>query len=145
IGFAIPVNMAREVADQLSRSGKVTRGQLGVGIADQPAATSPAMQSEAPAGVIVTNVAAGSAAEKAGIKPGDVIVAVDGRRIVSAGQLRARVGLARPGASVNIELLRNGDRVEANAVLAPAQCNRGDRRRDSWFRLALFGIVGRCV
>jgi Do/DeqQ family serine protease len=122
IGFAIPVNMAREVADQLARFGKVTRGQLGVGVADHPAAMPLALQSGVPAGAMVTSVVPGSTVEKAGIKAGDVIVAIDGERIVSTGQLRTRIGLARPGTPLKIEVLRNGNRIEANAVLmAPAR------------------------
>jgi S1-C subfamily serine protease len=77
---------------------------------------------EVPAGAMVASVAAGSAAERAGVKPGDVILSVDGERIVSAGQLRSRIGLARPGTAVNIELLRDGNRIQAKAVLtSPAE------------------------
>jgi Do/DeqQ family serine protease len=121
IGFAIPANMAREVADQLSRSGKVTRGELGVSVADHPAAMPFALHSETPAGAMVTSVVAGSAAEKAGIKPRDVILAIDGARVLGAGQLRSHIGLARPGVPVKIDLLRDGNRIEAKAmVTAPA-------------------------
>lgn len=120
IGFAIPINMARDVADQLARFGKVTRGQLGVAIQDHPAAMPVAMQAEVPPGAMVTDVTRGSAAEKAGIRRGDVIVAVNGKPVVSAAQLRTRVGLVRAGETVEIELLRDGSRVKASAVVAQA-------------------------
>jgi len=107
IGFAIPSNMVREVAEQLARSGKVSRGQLGVSVQDHP-------------GAMVAEVALGSAAEKAGLRRGDVIVAINGRPIVSAGQLRARVGLIPVGQAVELEVLRDGNRVKLNARVATA-------------------------
>ena len=120
IGFAIPINMAREVADQLARFGKVARGQLGVSVEDHPAAMPVALQAETPPGAMVTGVAAGSAAEKAGIKRGDVIIAVDGKPIVSAAQLRTRVGLTPAGKAVAIDLLRDGNRVKTTIVVSSA-------------------------
>jgi Do/DeqQ family serine protease len=121
IGFAIPVNMAREVADQLARFGKVARGQLGVIIADHPAAMPVAAQAQTPPGAMVTSISPGSPAEKAGIRSGDVIVAIDGKSIFSAAQLRTRIGLMRVGAPVEITLLRDGSPVKANAVIGSAK------------------------
>jgi Do/DeqQ family serine protease len=121
VGFAIPINMAREVADQLARFGKVARGQLGVAIEDHPAAMSFAMQAHTPPGAMVTSVSHGSPAEKAGIHSGDVIIAIDGKQIFSAAQLRTRIGLMRVGAAVEIALLRNGSPVKANAVIGSAK------------------------
>jgi len=120
IGFAIPSNMVREVAEQLARSGKVSRGQLGVSVQDHPGAMPTAFQAENPPGAMVAEVALGSAAEKAGLRRGDVIVAINGRPIVSAGQLRARVGLIPVGQAVELEVLRDGNRVKLNARVATA-------------------------
>jgi Do/DeqQ family serine protease len=120
IGFAIPINMAREVADQLARFGKVARGQLGVAIEDHPAAMPVAMQAQTPPGAMVTSVTPASPADKAGIERGDVIVAFDGKPIFSAAQLRTRVGLIRVGTPVAIDLLRNGSPLKVNAATAPA-------------------------
>jgi len=120
IGFAIPANMAREVADQLARFGKVTRGQLGITIQDHPAAMPAALQTDTPFGAMVADVVQDSAAAKAGLRPGDVIIAVNGRPIVSAAQLRTRVGLVWLGETVELEFLRNGDRLKAGARIAEA-------------------------
>jgi Do/DeqQ family serine protease len=118
IGFAIPVNMAHEVANQLARFGKVARGQLGVAVQNHPAAMPVALQTETPPGAMVTDVTPGSAASKAGLQRADDIIAIDGKPVVSAAQPRIRVGLVRGGATVEIELLRNGERIKANAVIA---------------------------
>lgn len=120
IGFAIPINMAREIADQLSRYGKVARGQLGVAIADHPAAMPAASATAVAPGAMVTQVVAGSAADIAGLRPGDVIVAFNEHPVVSAAQLRTRVGLVRAGEPIDIELLRNGNRMRASAVVSGA-------------------------
>jgi len=110
IGFAIPVNMARAVADELIRFGKIVHGQLGVGVLDHPAAMPVALQAQGPSGAMITEVPAGSPAARAGLQRGDVIVAVDGKPVVSAAQLRARIGLMRPGRSAELVYLRGGRR-----------------------------------
>lgn len=120
IGFAIPANMAREVADQLARFGKITRGQLGVAVQDHPAAMPATLQAGIPPGAMVADVVQGSAAAKAGLRRGDVIIAVSGKPVVSAAQLRNRVGLVRLGETLEIEFLRNGTRLTANARIAEA-------------------------
>jgi Do/DeqQ family serine protease len=120
IGFAIPTNMARDVADQLLRFGQVKRGQLGVSIQDHPAHMPVALQAEMPPGAMVASVAPGSAADKAGLQRDDLIVAVNGRPIVSAAQLRTRVGLIRIGESVELDFLRDGKRVKVSARIGEA-------------------------
>lgn len=69
---------------------------------------------------MVTAVTRGSAAEKAGLQRGDVILAVNGKLVVSTAQLRTRVGLTRAGETVELEILRNGDRIKASAVVMPS-------------------------
>jgi Do/DeqQ family serine protease len=118
IGFAIPINMAREVADQIARFGKVTRGQLGISIEDHPAAMPAAAQATIPPGAMIIAVAANSAAAKAGLQRGDVIIAVNGKPIVSGAQLRTRLGLVPVGESVELDLLRNGANLKLSARIA---------------------------
>ena len=118
IGFAIPITMAQQIADQLARFGKVARGQLGMSIQDHPAGMPVAAQSGVQAGAMIADVAPGSPAEKAGLRRGDLIIAVNGNPIVNTAQLRARVGLVRVGQTVTLDFMRNGERLKVNATVA---------------------------
>ena len=102
--------MAREIADQLARYGKVERGRLGVTVEDHPAAAAAALQAEMLPGAMISDITPSSPAAKAGLKCGDVIVAINGKPVVSAAQMRTRVGLARVGETIEVEYLRSGSR-----------------------------------
>jgi serine protease DegQ len=122
IGFAIPTVIAREVADQLVRFGAVERGQLGVSVSDHLAEMPAGQQMEVTLGAMIASVVRGSGAERAGLRPGDIIVAINGRPIVSGSQLRALVGLVRPGGNVTLDVIRNGERTQMTAqVMAGAK------------------------
>jgi Do/DeqQ family serine protease len=117
IGFAIPVNMAKSIMSQILEFGKVRRGLLGVSISDFSADTAKAYGIDAKEGALVQEVVSGSAAEKAGIKVGDVIVAIDGQPVTNASSLRTTIGLKRSGDSVKIDILRDGKRSTVTANL----------------------------
>ncbi len=108
IGFAIPVNLARPVIDELRATGHVTRARLGVYIAAVDKATMQALGLKNRNGALVRQVENGSAADKAGIKPGDVIVSIDGAAIEHMHDLPLRVSRHKPGDKVPIGLIRNG-------------------------------------
>ena len=119
IGFAIPVNIAKSIMNQILQFGEVKRGLLGVSISDFNADSAKAFGVEGTAeGALVQEVADGSAAEKAGIEVGDVIVSVDGQSIKGASDLRNTVGLKRSGESVRIDLIRDGKRRQITAMLS---------------------------
>jgi Do/DeqQ family serine protease len=118
IGFAIPVNTARLVMRQLIQYGTVKRGQLGVSIyAVTPEVARPLGLRKA-AGGLVAQVIPGSPAERAGVRPGDVVTAVDGHSVKSNTDLRNAIGLLRVGDEVTIDLLRDGRPERRRAVLA---------------------------
>lgn len=119
IGFAIPVNMARAVMDQLIRHGEVHRGQLGVHIQDLTPDLATALGTDATAGAVVANVEPGSAAEKAGVKTGDVIVAVNGAAVRDASDLRNKIGLAQIGDVVVLAVRRGKETLSLRAALTP--------------------------
>lgn len=120
IGFAIPIAITRNVANQLIRFGRVTRSAIGIVASDHPADMPEALQGETPEGAMIRRVRSESPAARAGIEPGDVVLAVDGGRIASAAELRARVALTPPGKSLEIDLLRNGRHVTTRVVTARA-------------------------
>jgi serine protease Do/serine protease DegQ len=130
IGFAIPVNIAKSIMTQILQFGKVQRGMLGVAISDFSADTAKAYGVDAREGALVQEVTSGSSAEKAGIKVGDVIVAVDGEAITSASDLRTTIGIRRSGETVKIDVLREGKRRTVTAKLdereAAEQLSAGD-------------------
>jgi serine protease DegQ len=121
IGFAVPANMARAVMEQLIAHGEMRRGLLGVSIQDLTPDLAEALGVAAAGGAIVTQVEPGSGAEAAGMLAGDVVIAVDGRPVLDAGDLRNAVGLRRVGDRVAITLLREGARLELVARLGSAE------------------------
>jgi Do/DeqQ family serine protease len=110
IGFAVPVNMARAVVTQLIAHGEVRRGQLGVVVQDLTPDLAAAMDLDLRGGAVVTRVEPRSPAERAGLRPGDVIVEVNGLPIDAAADLRNMVGLMPLGTQLDIVLYRNGSR-----------------------------------
>ncbi len=117
IGFAIPVNMAESIMSQILEYGEVRRGLLGVSITDMNANTAKALGVDETEGALVQEVVADSAAEKAGIEAGDIIVSVDNKEIDNAAELRATIGLKRSGDTINIGLIRDGKRIRTKATL----------------------------
>ena len=108
IGFAIPVNMARQIVSQLVEHGEVRRGRLGFVVQDLTPELAEAFGVARKKGVVVARVEAKSPAQQAGIKVGDVITAVNGREVDNSAQVRNEIGLLRVGSKVEIEVLRDG-------------------------------------
>lgn len=118
IGFAIPVNMARSVTDQLIKYGSVKRGQLGVTIAPVTPDIAQALGIASNGGALITQVAKESAAARAGLQAGDVVTALNNRKVKSAAELRNAIGLLRVGDKVQIALLREGKARSVTAEIA---------------------------
>jgi Do/DeqQ family serine protease len=118
IGFAIPVNMARSVMDQLIRYGSVKRGQLGVSMYTVTPDIAHSLGLPSAVGALVSQVVEGSPAEQAGIRTGDVITSVNGQPVKSNSELRNTIGLLRVGDKVEIGLLRDGKPLRVTAVIA---------------------------
>jgi serine protease Do len=112
VGFAIPMNMAKRSVESLIKTGKVTRGYLGVTVG--PVTSELAEQFKAPdtSGALVQDVTPGAPADKAGLKPGDVIRKFDGRTVNDSSDLPALAASAPPGTPVTLEVLRNGQTLE---------------------------------
>ena len=121
IGFAIPVNMARHLIDQLIAYGEVRRGLLGVLIQDLTPDIAEAMRVEADGGAVISRVLPGSPAAEAGLKAGDVILSLDGKAVASSAELRNRIGLMAPGRKVELGVVRKGRRLTVEATLGEAK------------------------
>ena len=120
IGFAIPSNMAKDVMKQLIAYGKVRRGELGVAVMTVTPNLAKRQNIAVNHGALVAQVQSGSPAQKAGIKKGDVVTAVNGRSISTSAELRNTIGLTQPGTKVQVTLNRNGNSKTFNVVLAKA-------------------------
>jgi Do/DeqQ family serine protease len=118
IGFAIPVNMAHSVMDQLIKYGSVKRGQLGVSMYTVTPDIAHSLGLPNALGALVSQVVDGSPAEKAGIHTGDVITSVNGQPVKSNSELRNSIGLMRVGDKVEIGLLRDGKPLKVTAIIA---------------------------
>ena len=126
IGFAIPIDMAREVMDQLIKYGEVHRGRLGVQAQDLTPQLAKAFGIDFRRGAVITQVTPESAGDKAGLKTGDVIIAVDGQPVRDASMVRNRIGLLRVGEKVELTVLRDGNKRTVTARIQAEKHARAD-------------------
>jgi serine protease Do len=110
VSFAIPIEVALDVAKQLQASGKVTRGRMGIGIQPLTQDLAKTFRLDADSGAVVTTVEPGSPAERAGLKMGDVILEYNGKKIEDPNELPRLVAATKPGQKATVALWRNGKR-----------------------------------
>ena len=126
IGFAVPINMAHSVMDQLIRYGEVKRGRIGVVIQDLTPDLAQAMNTTHTAGAVIARVDPGSSADHAGLKGGDLVIAANGMPVRDGAQLHNTIGLSRIGDEVQLTVERDGSertvqvQVEAPPATKPA-------------------------
>jgi serine protease Do len=143
LSFAIPIDVAGKIRDQLVAHGKVEHAQLGVALQPVNQALAQSFGLDKPEGALVAGVSKGSAADKAGLQPGDVIRGINSQRIVGAGDLPAFIGLASPGDTVKLDVWRKGSAVSLTARLGgmedkvQQQAARGDSAPQGKLGLAL--------
>ena len=110
IGFAIPINMANQIMEQLVKFGEVNRGFLGAEMQNLTPDLAAAFGLTSAHGAVLVNILPGSAAEQSGLRAGDVVTAVNGKPVRDASDLRNQVGLMRVGDTLKLEILRDGKR-----------------------------------
>jgi serine protease Do len=120
VSFAIPINLAMRIEDQIVKTGKVAHSRLGVEVQTLDQSLADAFKINTPNGALVAQVTPDSAAAHAGIKVGDVILKYDGAPIVDAGQLSARVGGTSPGDKASLEIWRDGKSMTITATIGSA-------------------------
>jgi serine protease Do len=117
VSFAIPVDVAIRIRDQIVATGKVEHARLGVVVQEVNQTLADSFKLDRPEGALVSSVEKGGPAERAGLQPGDVIRQVNGQRIVSSGDLPALIALASPGDKVSIDVWRKGSTEKLQAQL----------------------------
>jgi serine protease Do len=117
IGFAVPVNMARTVMEQILKTGKVTRGFLGVSIQEVTPDIAKAFNVPAAEGALVGDVTPDSPGAKAGLQKGDVITTLNGQKVSDYHDLRLRISQTAPGTPIKMDVYRNGQKQQMTATL----------------------------
>ena len=120
LSFAIPIEVAGKIKDQIVSTGKVTHAKLGVTIQEVNQAFADSFNLASPEGALVSNIERGGAADKAGLKAGDVIRKLNGQPIIASGDLPALMSTSKPGDRVTLDVWRDGKIVQIPATLANA-------------------------
>jgi serine protease Do len=120
LSFAIPIDLAEKIKNQIVATGKVEHARLGVSVQEVNQAFADSFKLDKPEGALVSSVEGGTPADRAGLQPGDVIRKLNGQPVVSSGDLPAMIGLATPGDTVKIEIWRQGAAKELTVQLANA-------------------------
>jgi serine protease Do len=148
LGFAVPSNMAKNVMDQLVLHGRVHRGLLGVTVQGVTSDLAAGLGLDKSEGALVSGVTPGGAAEKAGIKRGDVILNYQGRPVVDTNSFRNEIAATKPGTTITLDVLRDGKRSAMKATLsesAPAKDadreGEGEERGSSRFGMTVEPIT----
>jgi serine protease Do len=128
ISFAIPIDEAVRVADQLRSTGRVTRGRIGVQIDQVNKEVAEAIGLGRPQGALVRGVESGAPADKAGIEAGDIILKFDGKPIEKSSDLPRMVGNTKPGSRATVTVFRRGSQRELSVTVAEIEPERSSRR-----------------
>jgi len=120
IGFAVPINMARQVMDQLVTRGRLNRGYLGVAVQDVTPAITRGLGLSVEGGILVSDVTPGGPAAQAGLQRGDVITSIDGKPVTDVGHFRNLVAGTVPSTRVQLTIIRNGRQQTAEVVIGEA-------------------------
>jgi serine protease Do len=133
IGFAIPINMARHVMDQIVEHGKVERAYLGILPQDVTPAMAKAFNANGTQGALVGDVTANSPASRSDLRKGDIILSINGEPVADANQLRLRIGEMSPDATVSLKVLRNGKTEQVSVKLGefPSKQERASIGKDN--------------
>jgi Do/DeqQ family serine protease len=140
IGFAIPVNMARFVMDQLISGGKVQRAMIGAMLSEVDSTMARALGMERPYGALVNEVVSGKPAASAGVKAGDVITKVNGREMRDSMQTRNTISMMKPGAKVNLTVNRDGKELSLPVTLTDLDQQAGVATEPSSTASGLEGV-----
>ncbi len=116
IGFAVPVNLARQVMDQIVNHGQVTRAYLGVTVQEVTPAIAKAIGLDSPKGALVSDVSPNGPAQKAGLQSGDVILSVNSTPILESNQLRMNISMMETNQAVKLKIFRNGQTQDVSAM-----------------------------
>ena len=128
ISFAIPIDEAMRVSDQLRANGRVIRGRIGVQIAPVTKEVSESIGLGKPAGALVQSVESGGPADKAGVEAGDIITRVDGKVVEKSGDLPRLIGSTKPGSKATLQVFRRGATRELTVTVAEFEADRPTRR-----------------
>lgn len=144
IGFAIPINVAKKISQQLKESGRVVRGFLGIWFTELSQDIIEAKDLDVDHGIIVDEVMENSPAEKAGVKQGDVVIGFDGKEIESGSQFQFTVAGTEPGKSVELELIRDGKRKTVDVELGERETEETaqdeEPEEEAWLGLTVDNI-----
>jgi len=130
LGFAVPSNMARTVMDQLIKSGKVRRGQLGITVLKIPSEGASKLGVREGPGVVVYQVQPGSAAERAGLRKGDVITALNGTAVTDSNSFRNAIASSAPQTEVTLTVKRDGKEQQVRATLGEFTPPQAEQQRE---------------
>jgi len=130
IGFAIPINMAKHVVEQIKDKGKVVRGWLGVLVQQVTPEIAEGMKLEEVKGALVSDVTPNGPADKAGIKRGDIIIELDGNKLDSVSQLTSSVAFTAPGTAEKLKVIRDGEEKEISVTIGELPENIGGQPTD---------------
>ncbi len=120
VAFAIPINLAQQVEQQIVKNGKVEHGRLGIEVQSLDQGLANSFHLKSPDGALVAKVVADSAGARAGLKPGDVILRFNGEDVADAGQLSAHVNMTVPGSHATLEIQRDGKPMTLTAKIGSA-------------------------
>ena len=145
LSFAIPIDIASGVEQQLVKYGKVTRGHLGIGVQEVTQALGNSFGLKSLQGALVSSVEANSPAEHAGLQAGDVIVKIGDHDISRSTDLSAQIAVMKPGSSAKLEVIRNGSAKTLNATIGEAEAKTVAMNSDNGQKAGKLGLAVRAL